>query len=358
MAETKYREILAELKGAILGARFDAAHPFPTESEFARERKLNRNTVHRAYQELRRLGLVEGGRGVPPRLGRRALSRKIGLVIPGVAYSEFFQPIVSEIARLAQKEGYALLFGNATSADPAEQPRQLKRFAQDLVREGVAGVIFQPLEFLDDAAAANADILSVFDAAEVPVVLIDYDAAPPPSRSKYDLVGINNFAAGARVAEHLLAVGARKIDFVMRPRCAWSVQSRCDGVLAAVRRAGGEASSRVLVAEPGDAAALRRHLRKGRPDAFVCGNDAVAAKFKQTLDGAGLSVPGDVLLAGFDDVQIASLLTPPLTTVRQPCAAIGAKAFAALLRRLSHPRGEAQEILLSAPLVVRASTTR
>lgn len=354
---SKYKQILADLKRRILESRFDDAHPFPSETALARERGTTRNTVHRAYLELRRLGLVEGAPGTPPRIVRRLASRKIGLIVPGVSYSEFFQPIVSEISRLAQKHGYALLFGNIADPDPVRRVAQAKRFAKDLVAQGVAGVICQPLEFIDNAAEPNADVLSVFDAAGVPVVLIDYDVVPPPARSAYDLVGINNFQVGARLADHLLSVGARRIDFVMRPNCAWSVHARRDGVQTAVGRAG-SAVSRTLVAEPGDLAALKRHLKKGRPDAFVCGNDTVAAKFKQTLERIGLRVPNDVLLAGFDDVQIAALLTPPLTTVRQPCAAIGARAFAALVRRIANPQAEPQEICLSATLMVRESTVR
>lgn len=357
MACSKYRQILAELKGQILEAAFDAAHPFPSESALARAKGTTRNTVHRAYSELRRMGLIEGEPGALPRIARRAVSRKLGLIVPGVAYSEFFQPIMSEISRLAQRHGYTLLFGNVTSRDPVRRAAQAKRFAQKLVEEGVAGVICQPLEFIEDAVEPNAELLSVFDEAGVPVVLIDYDIVPPPERSRYDLVGINNFQAGSRLAGHLLSVGARKIDFVMRPNCGWSVHARRDGVQAAVWR-DRQAASRVLVAEPDDLAALKRHLRRGRPDAFVCGNDTVAAKFKQTLAKAKLRVPDDVLLAGFDDVQIAALLTPPLTTVRQPCAAIGARAFATLVRRIAQPGAEPQEICLSAPLIVRESTKR
>lgn len=357
MACSKYKQILAELKKSILESRFDAAHPFPSEAALARAKGVTRNTVHRAYIELRRQGLVEGAPGVPPRVARHAASRKVGLIVPGVSYSEFFQPIVSEISRLAQRSGYTLIFGNVTSRDPARRAAQAKRFAQKLVEEGVAGVICQPLEFIDDATEPNGEILSVFDAAGVPVVLIDYDIVPPPERSRYDLVGINNFQSGARLAGHLLSVGAKKIDFVMRPNCAWSVHARRDGVQAAVWREG-RAASRTLVAEPGDLVALKRHLKGGRPDAFVCGNDTVAAKFKQTLAKAGLRVPDDVLLAGFDDVQLAALLTPPLTTVRQPCTDIGARAFATLVRRIANPHAEPQEICLSAPLVVRESTKR
>ena len=357
MSQSKYKQILSELKKQLLEAKFNASNPFPSEAALAREKQTTRNTVHRAFIELRRLGLIEGEPGVAPRVASRKVSRKIGLIVPGVVYSEFFQPIVGEISRLSQDQGYTLLFGNITSKDPVKRAAQAKRFAKELVREGVAGVIYQPLEFIDDAVTPNAEIVAVFDEASIPVVLIDYDIVPPPERSKYDLVGINNFHAGYLLANHLKSVGAKKVDFVMRPNCAWSVHGRLSGVRAALF-ANGKVASRVLVAEPDDLAALKRHLKGGCPDAFVCGTDTVAAKFKQTLEKAGLKVPKDILLAGFDDVQIAALLSPPLTTIRQPCKEIGAAAFRRLTERLENPAETPREISLPSPLVVRDSTQR
>ena len=155
MACSKYRQILAELKRQILESRFDASHPFPSEAALARTRGISRNTVHRAYSELRRLGLIEGEPGASPRIDRRVVSRKVGLIMPGASYSEFFQPIVGEISRLAQRYGYTLIFGNIASQNPIRRAAQAKHFAKDLVEQGVAGVICQPLEFIDFDSDAN-----------------------------------------------------------------------------------------------------------------------------------------------------------------------------------------------------------
>jgi LacI family transcriptional regulator len=76
------------------------------------------------------------------------------------------------------------------------------------------------------------------------------------------------------------------------------------------------------------------------------------------LDGLGLRVPDDVLLAGFDDTSTARVMTPQLTTIRQPCDLIAETAFDRLLRRLVNPALPPAEILLPAPLVARASTRR
>lgn len=357
MGNSKHKQLMEKLRSDILVGKYRTAQAFPSVRALARRYELAVATVQRALEELVREGLLTSERGRGTRVTHQGAVRKIGVMVPGVAYSEFFMPIVSEISRLAQAQGYTLIFGNITATTAAARITQAKTFARELVKENVAGVICQPLEFVADAASTNAQVMQIFDAAQVPVVLIDYDIVPPPARSKYDLVSINNYAAGAQLAKHLLALGARKIDFVMRPKCSWSVHARCDGVRNAVAAIPG-ASCRVLSTESDDLAALKRHLRRGRPDAFICGNDTIAAKFKQTLEAAGMQVPRDVLLAGFDDLQLASLLSPPLTTIHQPCAAMGAVAFKTLLNRIADPSRIASEIYLAAPLIVRASTLK
>lgn len=356
MADIRYKQVFERLKARILSQEFADGRPFPSEIAVARREGISRMTVHRAFAELRRLGLIAGGVGKAPRVVRARTSRRIGLIVPGLAYTEFFPAVVSAISQTAQARGYTLTFADVSAPDSAARAQQVLGFAESLVKSDVAGVILQPLELLGEADGLNRRLADVFARARIPVVLLDSDLVPLPERSGLDVVGINNFDAGYRLAEHLLMSGARKISFLMRSGWAPSVCNRLRGVRAAVGAHG--ATCRVLDGEPTDLAALRRHLRRGRPDAFVCGNDLAAAKFRQTLAAAGLAVPSDVLLAGFDDVQIAELMDPPLTTVRQPCAEIGRQAVDALLSRIAAPEQSPREIYLAAPLVVRRSTQR
>ena len=90
----------------------------------------------------------------------------------------------------------------------------------------------------------------------------------------------------------------------------------------------------------------------------MCSNDPSAAVFKQTLERAGLSVPKDVRLTGFADMPMASLMTPPLTTIHQERDQMGGAAFRRLLERIANPDLPAFEILFPAPLVVRESTRK
>ena len=79
--------------------------------------------------------------------------------------------------------------------------------------QGVSGVILQPIELVNGVSQLNSEIISILSKAGIPITLIDYDVVLPPERSMFDLVGINNFDAGRRIAEHLLQVGAKNIHF-------------------------------------------------------------------------------------------------------------------------------------------------
>lgn len=353
--------IIATLRKEILSGKYlSSENPFPSERGLARRFGVKRSVVVQALQNLSAKGYLVRKRGKGTFLTKSAQRSggPIGLIVPGVAYSDFFSALVSGVSRCAQKAERTLLFGDVSAKGATARVDQAKRFAETIVREGVSGVIYQPLEFVTDTEACNREILSVFADAQVPVVLIDCDFVKPPRRSDYDLVGIDNESAGGRLAEHLLAAGARTVHFLMHADRSANMYRRVNGVMNALRMRGAASEGGVIDAQPEDAAAIRRHLRRHRPDAIICGTDLTAALLKNTLDGLGLRVPDDVLLAGFDDTSTARVMTPQLTTIRQPCDLIAETAFDRLLRRLVNPALPPAEILLPAPLVARASTRR
>lgn len=359
MNDSKYSILVDVIKKEILGGKYRSGQPLPSVRALMRRFGVSSATVQRAFGSLKKQGVISSRQGSGTVVTKMGASRKIGLIVPGVAYSEFFPPIVSEISRLAQMGNYTLIYGDMASVGSGNLTRFVRKMARKLIDERVAGIICQPVGGLSDSDRVNKTIFAAFERAHIPVVLIDYDCVKPPSRSSHDIVGINNFDAGRRLAGHLLSVGARKIHFVLHGDPAPTTLNRLSGVRMAVEAATARKDRQfVLEAEPDNLAALKRHLKTGRPDAFVCLNDADAAKLIQTLARIGLSVPRDVLVAGFNDVNIATLTNPPLTTIHQPCEQIAAAAFGRLLARIRNPDLPATEILLPAPLVVRASTVR
>ena len=356
--ESKYAKVYETLKREILSGKYSSHTPFPSVAMIIRRFGISNLTAVKVLDKLKNDGLVQSYQGRGTFVTSTATSRKIGLIVPGVACTDFFQPIVSEINQLARREDYQLLFAEVFSLDRDERVHQVRELAADFVKKRVAGVIYEPLAE-PGGKDANDHILRVFKRARIPVVLIDCDIVPFPDRSEYDVIGVNDVEAGAKIANHLLSVGAKKIHFLISKLCPTTFLNRLYGAEAELIRAGKFKKGAVLYAEPEDVAALKRHIRKnGKPDAFVCSNDPNAVVFKKTLEAAGLSIPKDVMLTGFADMPMASLTTPPLTTIRQDRNQLGSVAFRRLLERIADPDLLANEILFPAPLVVRESTMR
>jgi DNA-binding LacI/PurR family transcriptional regulator len=357
----KHRHVFETLKDEILSGKYDAHRRLPSEAQLVRRFRISRPTISRAMRDLKTAGLLDRRPGSGTYLSQTARPSNgfFGMIIPGYGSTEIFTPICAEIARRSQQAGYTLLLGDSSSTDLETRANQALELCAQYARQEVAGVFFEPLELIPGREAINQEIIRILSASRIPVVLIDRDIAHFPGRSAYDLVGIDNLAAGYRLAAHLITAGARAITFVARPGSAPTVLQRIAGVHDALLNAGIHwAPEQIAYGNPDDEAFARRVVGrsvKRRPDALICANDATAARLMVTLTRLGVTVPKDIRLASFDDVQYASLLSPPLTTIRQPCEQIGAVAVQTLLQRLREPDTPPREILLDAKLIVRGS---
>lgn len=358
IAETKQHAVFETLRREILDGKYSAGR-LTSERALMRRFAVSRTVIREVVRELRFAGFLtcRQGSGTFVTKGARNLGGRIGLIVPGVVHEEIFPPICREVSSIAQKEGFTLLFGNISEENGMARAQRVKATVNEFVAQRVSGVIYQPMEFLGNSPKVNADMLALFDKANIPVVLLDYDIVPPPERSRYDLVGIDNFEAGRRLAAHLVSVGAKRIAFMLKDNWAFSVLNRLEGVRHVAAQKKSLATSPVLYVEPTDVKAVRAVMRrKNPPDAIVCGNDTVAARLLVTLRKLGVSVPKTVMVAGFDDVAHAALVEPPLTTVRQPCSDIARTLFEVLLRRMRDSDCAPVTVNLNAPLVVRLST--
>ena len=357
MESARYKTIVEALRKDILGGRWlSPESAFPSERSLAKRFGVSRPTITLALHELRGEGLIlrQHGKGTFLTKTARKLGRAIGLVVPGISYGEVYPVICREVSRLAQKDGLALLFGDVSSSDPKVRARRAIELANKFAEENVSGVIFQPIELVEDSDTANRQFLSVFEKAGVPVVLIDNDIVPSPERSSYDVVSINSFDAGRRIALHLRDVGAKTVHFLMNPNWGHCLQNR----LLGVRSVFGD-SVRVVDIDPKNPRDVRKFARmRPRPEVAICRNDDFAIHLVVALRKLGVEVPDDLLVTGFNDLSYATLLEPQLTTIRVPCEAIAQMAFAALMERLADPSLPPRECYLPAPLVVRGSTDR
>ncbi len=360
--QSKHREISNALLGEIAAGKYAASGRLPSEVQLVKRFGVSRPTVARALRDLQAEGLVVRRAGSGTYVKEQAPpgppARQLALVIPGFRSTEIFELICSELASLARAQDYTLVWGGtAGQADAFDESEQhALELCTQLIERRVAGVLFAPFELRNEGDATNRAIAERFKNAGIPVVLLDRDLGPFPTRCELDLVGIDNFTAGYLLAEHLIKLGCRRLAFLRRPLAAATIDARITGVREALARHGLELASDWLeVADPEDAKAIDTFVKNARPDAIVCANDLTAAQLLRSLNRNGVQVPKDLRVVGFDDAKYATLVGVPLTTIHQPCRDIAITAFHALLERIADPSLPARSLLLTPRLVVRDS---
>jgi DNA-binding LacI/PurR family transcriptional regulator len=295
----------------------------------ARVAQATRERVMRAAAEL----------GYRPNIVARGLVRgrsyALGVVVPDLS-NPFFLDVASGVQRVAEEAGYAVLLCDARETSAARHLDQLRARQVD-------GVVI-------DAVGAAA--LPDGDPAGLQVVLVDEPSERWPG------VASDAAAAGRTAAEHLLALGHRHLAFVGPANEAHTFRMRERGFVARLREAGVPLSSerlrRCLVSVADGQRAMRALLAlRPRPTAVFCANDLLAVGALKAALTAGVAVPGEMSIVGCDDIEMARVVTPELTTVAVPARELGARAARLLLRRLDHPEEETRP---GRPLPVRLVT--
>jgi LacI family transcriptional regulator len=307
--------------------------PSPTLEDVARRCGVSAATVSRALnsptrvrpETLARIEAAVAELGYTPHFGGRALAlgraNTVGVVIPTMENAIFAEGLQAMQERLAE-DGVTLLV--ATSGyDAAREAGQIRA----LLARGVDGLAL----IGEDRPEATYRLLQE---RRVPHVLV-WTWRPDAPRP---LVGFDNRAAARAIAERTLALGHRRVAMIAGVAEGNDrARLRVEGVRAALAEAGLALEPPRLVeaaydAEAGAAAAGRLLALTPRPTALLCGNDVLAAGALLGIRRAGLAAPRDVSVTGFDDIDLARLVTPPLTTVRAPHRRMGRAAAELLLR--------------------------
>jgi GntR family transcriptional regulator, arabinose operon transcriptional repressor len=356
--QTKHRQVFEKVLADIDSGRLKDGERLPSEIELVKQFAASRPTVARALRDLQNLGLVERkvGSGTYVRTSQKpAESWRFGLLIPGLGSTEIFEPICGQLARLAQRQHHTLLWGDFGDKRGVADPELIEQVCASYIRQTVAGVFFAPLELTEDKDRINQSVITALEAASIPIVLLDRDIVAFPHRSHFDLVGIDNRRAGFLIAEHLIRLGCRRIDFLARQGSAPTVMLRIAGYREALLSAGITPDPQwIHSGEPTDEIFVQRIVTAGAT-AIICANDLTAANLMRTLDALGCPVPQEIRVVGFDDVRYAELLRPSLTTIHQPCADIGSIAMQVMLERIENPTSPPRDILAQPTLIVRQS---
>jgi LacI family transcriptional regulator len=270
-------------------------------------------------------------------------TRTLGLVIPDIA-----NPFFSDVARGSEHEAHAEGY-NVFLCNTEEDPQREESLLHSLEEQRVDGVVLCSSRLDQDrlleALQRHPAVVLVnlwLDADNVGTVLLDDQS-------------------GGRIAtEHLLNSGHRAVGFLAGPPMSQSGQNRAGGYRAALADAhlsNHSAWTRPCapMVEGGRKVAL--DLLRAQPEltALFCYNDLVAVGALQACTELGRRVPEDLAIVGFDDIPLAALVTPPLTTCRVPRYELGVNAMRLLLDHINGRAGECTDILLGPELVVRAS---
>jgi LacI family transcriptional regulator len=195
-------------------------------------------------------------------------------------------------------------------------------------------------------------------AERTPVVLVAGSAA----ETHVDVVSVDNLFGTTALADHIIGLhGRRRLFYVDGPPEAPDARERRRTFEAVIARYPGAAltgSFQGRFATVSGQQAVREILaapRRELPDAVVCANDQMAIGAMRELQAAGIAVPADIAVAGFDDIQLGAMLTPPLTTVRQSMRQLGSRACTLLLERIADPALPQRAERLPVELIIRES---
>ncbi len=269
------------------------------------------------------------------------LSRSIGLIVPDLA-DTFFSVICHAVQETARESGY-LVWLAASNYDPSIEAAQVEQ----MTHHPVDGILLVPVD-------SRHKYLKAVTSGATPVVTIDR----PIEVATTDSVEVEN-RAGARMAvEHLIRHGCRRITCVAANSHLRTIKERIAGYEECLRGARLSRAKALQLSSLAEAKATLSALFKSRnrPDALFTANNYSTIWVIEALREMDIEVGKDVALVGFDDVDFFTLITPPVTAVRQPADELGRVAARLLLQRIkSDSSSSTIRTVLPVSLVVRES---
>lgn len=278
----------------------------------------------------------------PNRLAQGLVRRRsyaLGVIVPGFD-NPVYAAVISGAEKVAAQAGYAVLLCEAKGSEVVQHLEALRdRQIDGVIIAGIAA-------FTLPAAALDG----------LNVVLVNQ-----PSE-KFSTVGSDSLKAGTIAAEHLLALGHRRLAFLGPADAIPAFRLRERGFFQALRGAGVPLSSeliqRAAATVAGGLAGMRALLALSeRPTAVFCANDLMALGAHKACSVAGVGLPRDLSLLGCDDIEMAQLVTPELSTIAVPARELGARAVRLLLKQIDADGAlPPASQLLAVKLVARGTT--
>ncbi|KAF3997229.1 LacI family DNA-binding transcriptional regulator [Glaciimonas immobilis] len=331
-----------------------------TIKEVAREAGVSYTTVSHVLNRTRpvsddaraRVIAAADALGYVPSALARSLKSKttgtIGLIIPNNT-NPYFSEVARGIEDSCYAAGYSVILCNSDD-DPAKQ----RDYLNMLLTKRCDGLIVAML------GVADSELLRKM---KVPAVLLDRARKDLADDLAIDLVEVDNAGGGALAAQHLLTLGRTRIACIGGPESIAISRERIAGLRQTLAQAGTLLSAALCVSGDftsagGYAAAcgLLDLVPSQRPDAIFCCNDLMAIGALRAAAERGIAVPQALAVIGFDDINLAQFVHPPLTSVAQNTRKLGQLTAECLLARIAHPEMTSQRHTIVPELHVRGST--
>lgn len=274
----------------------------------------------------------------------RKETHTVALVVPDIS-NPFFPEMARGVEDMANQSGYNVILCNSD-----DNMQKEIEYCRVMRTRRVDGIIF-------GMVASETSPVKSLQKAGVPTVLVDRD----PGNLSVDAVVTDNLQGGRVAAQHLAGLGHTRIACITGPLSVGSASARLLGFREALEPRGLFRSEYVVEGDfrrSGGHQGMKRLMELPEPPTAVfAGNDMMAIGAMMLLDELGLRVPQDVALVGYDDIMVAALTRPKLTTIAQPKYEMGWMAMDVLLKRISSKIQEPpQRVVLQPRLVVREST--
>ncbi|MCG3737497.1 LacI family DNA-binding transcriptional regulator [Vibrio cincinnatiensis] len=271
-------------------------------------------------------------------------TRTIGMLVT-TSTNPFFGEVVKGVERSCYQQGYNLILCN-TEGDN----ERMKSSINTLLQKRVDGLILM-------CSTLEGERIDVFDRyPDIPVVVMDWG----PMLFASDKIQDNSLRGGYMATQYLIECGHKTIGCITGPLIRHQAQMRYEGYKRAVLEAGLEINPHWIVesnfeCEGGLEAFAQMQKRGPLPSAlFVC-NDMMAMGVIHAANEAGVAIPEQLSVMGYDDIHIAQFMLPALTTIHQPKYRLGQAAVETLLSKLENQNREPQVVQLEPTLVVRDS---
>ena len=272
----------------------------------------------------------------------------------------FFASLAKELGAAVYKGGYQLIL-SSSDGDVVHETTILDEF----LSLGAAGVFTCP--------GLSSELNEVYSTYPLPLISLGRDLAPHDR----DCVLVDNYSAGAQIAKHLYSIGCRKFAYIGM-KSYIDNDPRMHGYIDEIRKLGGDFPDENIVSVgrladdrldlgsiSGCINRLLYNIPQGLKVGIFCYHDLIAVETLRLIkhrpektSERRLLIPDDVCVAGFDDLPIASAVTPPLTTISYRYASIAKKSFDIMLDHISNPDHKPGKYEISSSLIIRGSTVR